>query len=80
MLCRSQARAEKERPILRLKRDRLREELIQIDTWLRRTPQSAHEAVGRRINLQPGGHGNHRRRGAARRAGLHLRSAHQQPG
>ena len=54
VLCRSQARAEKERAMLRRQSERLSEELIKVDAWLRRSPQSDHEAVGRRIGRHLG--------------------------
>ena len=54
VLCRSQARAEKERAMLRRQSERLSEELIKVDTWLRRSPQSDHEGVGRRIGRHLG--------------------------
>ena len=49
VLCRSAARAEKERAMLRRQRDALTAALAKIDTWLGRTPQTDLEAVGRRI-------------------------------
>jgi hypothetical protein len=49
VLCRSGARAEKERATLQRQSERLTEELIKIDAWLRRTPQADQETVGRRI-------------------------------
>lgn len=49
VLCRSGARAEKERAMLQRQSERLTEELIKIDAWLRRTPQADQETVGRRI-------------------------------
>ena len=49
VLCRSAARAEKERSMLARQSERLTEELIKLDAWLRRTPQSDLEQVGRRI-------------------------------
>jgi hypothetical protein len=49
VLCRSAARAEKERAMLQRQSDRLTEALGRIAVWLERHPQSDHEAVGRRI-------------------------------
>jgi hypothetical protein len=49
VLCRSGARAEKERAMLARQSERLTEELVKIDAWLRRTPQADQETVGRRI-------------------------------
>jgi len=54
VLCRSDARAEKERAMLRRQSDRLTAELVKIDAWLRRSPQSDHETVGRRIGRHLG--------------------------
>ena len=54
VLCRSGARAEKERAMLQRQSERLTEELIKIDAWLRRTPQTDHETVGRRIGRHLG--------------------------
>jgi hypothetical protein len=54
VLCRSGARAEKERAMLARQSERLTEELIKIDTWLRRAPQADQETVGRRIVRHPG--------------------------
>jgi hypothetical protein len=54
VLCRSSARAEKERAMLQRQSDRLSAELIKIDAWLRRSPQSDHEVVGRRIGRHLG--------------------------
>jgi len=54
VLCRSGARAEKERAMLARQSDRLTAELGKIDAWLRRTPQSDQETVGRRIGRHLG--------------------------
>lgn len=54
VLCRSGARAEKERAMLRRQSERLTGELVKIDAWLRRSPQSDQEAVGRRIGRHLG--------------------------
>jgi len=54
VLCRSDARAEKERAMLQRQSDRLTAELIKIDAWLQRSPQSDHEVVGRRIGRHLG--------------------------
>ena len=54
VLCRSSARAEKERALLQRQSDRLTAELIKIDAWLRRSPPSDHETVGRRIGRHLG--------------------------
>ena len=54
VLCRSGARAEKERAMLQRQSERLTEELIKIDAGLRRTPQTDHETVGRRIGRHLG--------------------------
>lgn len=54
VLCRSDARAEKERAMLQRQSDCLTAELIKIDAWLRRSPQSDHEVVGRRIGRHLG--------------------------
>jgi hypothetical protein len=54
VLCRSGARAEKERAMLQRQSDRLTEALVGIDAWLRRSPQSDHETVGRRIGRHLG--------------------------
>ena len=54
VLCRSGARAEKERAMLARQSDRLAAELSKIDAWLRRTPQSDQETVGRRIGRHLG--------------------------
>ena len=53
-LCRSGARAEKERAMLQRQSDRLTGELSKIDAWLRRTPQTDQETVGRRIGRHLG--------------------------
>jgi transposase len=49
VLCRSTARAEKERAMLQRQSDGLTAALIKIDAWLRRSPQTELETVGRRI-------------------------------
>ena len=49
ILCRSSARAEKERAMLQRQSERLTEALVRIARWLQRQPQADHEAVGRRI-------------------------------
>jgi hypothetical protein len=49
VLCRSAARAEKERAMLQRQSDALTLALVKIDAWLRRAPQTDQEAVGRRI-------------------------------
>jgi hypothetical protein len=49
VLCRSSARAQKERAMLQRQSDGLTAALGKIDAWLRRTPQDNLEAVGRRI-------------------------------
>lgn len=54
VLCRSGARAEKERAMLQRQSERLTEELIKIDAWLRRSPQADQETVGRRIGRHLG--------------------------
>jgi transposase len=54
VLCRSGARAEKERAMLGRQSERLTEELIKIDAWLRRAPQTDQETVGRRIGRHLG--------------------------
>jgi transposase len=54
VLCRSGARAEKERAMLARQSERLTEELIKIDAWLRRSPQTQQETVGRRIGRHLG--------------------------
>jgi transposase len=54
VLCRSGARAEKERAMLARQSERLTEELIKIDAWLRRAPQADQETVGRRIGRHLG--------------------------
>jgi transposase len=54
VLCRSGARAEKERAMLQRQSERLTAELIKIDAWLRRSPQTDQETVGRRIGRHLG--------------------------
>jgi hypothetical protein len=54
VLCRSSARAEKERAMLARQSERLTGELVKIDAWLRRRPQNDLEAVGRRIGRHLG--------------------------
>jgi len=54
VLCRSSARAEKERAMLARQSERLTKELLKIDAWLRRAPQADHENVGRRIGKHQG--------------------------
>lgn len=54
VLCRSNARAAKERAMLDRQMDRLSEELVKIDRSLRRRPQSDSEKVGRRIGRWQG--------------------------
>ncbi len=54
VLCRSGARAEKERAMLQRQSERLTEALIKIDAWLRRSPQADQEVVGRRIGRHLG--------------------------
>jgi transposase len=54
VLCRSGARAEKERAMLQRQSDRLTEALVKIDAWLQRSPQTDQEAVGRRIGRHLG--------------------------
>lgn len=54
VLCRSSARAEKERAMLARQSDRLTEELIKIDTALRRHPETDLEKLGRRIGRHQG--------------------------
>lgn len=49
VLCRSSARADKERAMLQRQSERLTEALGRVDAALRRRPQSDLEAVGRRI-------------------------------
>jgi transposase len=49
ILCRSSARAQKERAMLQRQSERLTEALVRIAQWLQRQPQTDHEAVGRRI-------------------------------
>lgn len=54
VLCRSSARAEKERAMLARQSERLSEELCKIDTALRRRPESDLEKLGRRIGRHQG--------------------------
>lgn len=54
VLCRSSARAEKERAMLARQSDRLTEELLKIDTALRRQPEADLEKLGRRIGRHQG--------------------------
>lgn len=54
VLCRSGARAEKERAMLQRQSERLTQELVKIDAWLRRSPQADQEFVGRRIGRHLG--------------------------
>ena len=54
VLCRSDARAEKERAMLQRQSERLTAELLKIDAWLRRSPQLDQEVVGRRIGRHLG--------------------------
>jgi transposase len=54
VLCRSSARAEKERAMLARQSDRLCEELLKIDTALRRQPEADLEKLGRRIGRHQG--------------------------
>ena len=49
VLCRSTARAEKERAMLARQSENLSVELAKIHAWLQRSPQSDREKVGRRI-------------------------------
>ena len=49
VLCRSTARAEKERAMLARQAENLTTELAKIQAWLQRSPQSDREKVGRRI-------------------------------
>ena len=49
VLCRSGARAEKERAMLQRQSDGLTAALVKIAAWLTRAPQTDQEAVGRRI-------------------------------
>lgn len=49
VLCRSSARAEKERAMLQRQSERLTEALVRIAAWLQRQPQTDQQAVGRRI-------------------------------
>jgi hypothetical protein len=54
VLCRSGARAEKERAMLQRQSERLTEELRKVDVWLTRSPQQDRETVGRRIGRHLG--------------------------
>lgn len=54
ILCRSTARAEKERAMLARQSERLTDELIKIDAALRRTAQADLEQLGRRIGRHQG--------------------------
>ena len=54
VLCRSSARAEKERAMLARQSERLTAELLKIDAWLRRSPQSDQQNVERRIGRHLG--------------------------
>ena len=56
VLCRSGARAEKERAMLQRQSERLTEELRKVDAWLSRSPQADREVVGRRIGRHLGKH------------------------
>ena len=56
VLCRSTARAQKERAMLQRQSEALTEKLASLDRALRRTPQQDHEAVGRRIGRAMGAH------------------------
>lgn len=56
VLCRSTARAEKERAMLARQSERLTEALGRIDAALRRQPQTDQETVGRRIGRALGQH------------------------
>lgn len=49
VLCRSSARAEKERAMLQRQSERLTEALVRLAAWLQRQPQTDQQAVGRRI-------------------------------
>jgi hypothetical protein len=49
VLCRSSARAAKERAMLQRQSERLTEALVRIAAWLQRQPQTDQQAVGRRI-------------------------------
>ena len=49
LLCRSQARAQKERAMLERQRQRLREKLAEIDASLRRRPAKDHGPIERRL-------------------------------
>jgi len=54
ILCRSGARAQKERAMLQRQSDRLTAELLKLDAWLQRSPQTDQETVGRRIGRHLG--------------------------
>jgi hypothetical protein len=54
VLCRSGARAQKERAMLARQTERLTDELAKVDAWLRRAPQADLEGVGRRIGRHLG--------------------------
>ena len=54
VLCRGNARAEKECAMLARQSERLTAELLKIDAWLRRSPQSDQQNVGRRIGRHLG--------------------------
>lgn len=54
VLCRSNARAAKERAMLQRQMERLSEELIKVDRSLRRRPQADPEPIGRRIGRWQG--------------------------
>lgn len=54
VLCRSGARAQKERAMLERQSERLTQELTKIDRWLRGSPQADQESVGRRIGRHLG--------------------------
>ncbi|MFZ4696285.1 MAG: IS1634 family transposase, partial [Verrucomicrobiia bacterium] len=56
VLCRSTARAQKERAMLQRQSEALTEKLVSLDRALRRKPQQDHEAVGRRIGRAMGAH------------------------
>lgn len=49
VLCRSTARAQKERAMLARQSEGLSEQLVKINTWLCRSPQQDQQKVGRRI-------------------------------
>lgn len=53
ILCRSSARAEKERAMLQRQSEWLTEALVRIAQWLQRQPQADREAVGRRHRPRP---------------------------